>query len=391
MTALHAAALPPFDTVLLDSLMEERGLDLLLLSSKHNIQYMLGGYRFFMFDYMDAVGLSRYLPLLLYPRGRPDLVVYVGNPNEAFERDLGHLWPRDLQLKARGSLDAMSICVDRLTELHVPADRIGLELGFLPADAYHLLRSRFPGADMTDAVEVLEELRASKTAPELASLKRASDGVVEAMLATFSRIQPGQTKHDVAEILRQEETSRGLLFEYCLMTAGTSLNRAPSTQRLQEGDIISLDSGGNYRGYIGDLCRMGILGRPSPELEDALAEIDEIQLAARIPIRSGVLGGELFSAVEPLTTRQREGRLSFVAHGMGLISHEAPRLLHDGPIPYPAAHRTQPLQTGMVLSIETTLQHPRLGFIKLEDTVAVTDSGCEGFGDAGRGWNRCGG
>ncbi len=45
----------------------------------------------------------------------------------------------------------------------------------------------------------------------------------------------------------------------------------------------------------------------------------------------------------------------------------------------------------MVISIETTLLHPTRGFIKLEDTVAVTASGCEGFGDSGRGWNRAGG
>jgi hypothetical protein len=35
----------------------------------------------------------------------------------------------------------------------------------------------------------------------------------------------------------------------------------------------------------------------------------------------------------------------------------------------------------MVISIETAMAHPRRGFIKLEDTVAVTEEGCEGFGD----------
>jgi Xaa-Pro aminopeptidase len=215
--------------------------------------------------------------------------------------------------------------------------------------------------------------------------------VIDAMLATFSRIEPGQTKHDIVEILRREEVQRGLLFEYCLITAGTSMNRAPSDQRLQEGDIVSLDSGGNYSGYIGDLCRMGILGKPSAELENALAIIDEIQQAGRRPIRNGAIGRDIFATTAPLVSVKRDGRISFVAHGMGLISHEAPRLLDDGPIPYPASHRGQALETGMVLSIETTWQHPRLGFIKLEDTVAVTDGGCEAFGDAGRGWNRCGG
>ena len=50
------------------------------------------------------------------------------------------------------------------------------------------------------------------------------------------------------------------------------------------GDILSLDSGGNYKGYIGDLCRMAIQGEPDGELQQLLGEIDEIQLAARKPI-----------------------------------------------------------------------------------------------------------
>jgi hypothetical protein len=43
------------------------------------------------------------------------------------------------------------------------------------------------------------------------------------------------TKHDVVEHLRREETNRGLNFEYCLISAGASLNRAPSDQLLGAG------------------------------------------------------------------------------------------------------------------------------------------------------------
>jgi Xaa-Pro aminopeptidase len=45
------------------------------------------------------------------------------------------------------------------------------------------------------------------------------------------------------------------------------------------------------------------------------------------------------------------------------------------------------LQPGMVVSVETTLKHPKRGFIKLEDTIAVTGTGHQMFGEAGRGWN----
>lgn len=386
----NTAGKAPFDTGQLDRLMEEHGLDVLIVTSKHNVQYLLGGYRFFMFDYMDATGLSRYLPVVVYPRGRPDLVGYIGNPNEGYERDHGNLWPDHLDLRARGSADAMQYALDHIAAQSLAASSVGIESAFLPANSFELLQAKLPNATLSDCTIVLEELRAVKSSEEVDYLRIASEGVVDAMTATFSKIEPGQTKREAVEILRREEVSRGLNFEYCLITAGRDMNRAPSDQRIAEGDIVSLDSGGNYRGYIGDLCRMGMIGRPSAELEDSLAAIDEIQQAARVAIRAGAIGSEIFAATEALVAAPREGRLSFVAHGMGLISHEAPRLLEDGPIPYPAPYRTRALRAGMVLSIETTWQHPRLGFIKLEDTVAVTHDGWVAFGDDARGWNRIG-
>ncbi|WP_182086325.1 Xaa-Pro peptidase family protein [Aureimonas sp. ME7] len=380
----------PFDAAALDRLMEEAGLDVLFVTSKHNVQYLLGGYRFFMFDIMDATGLSRYLPIVVYPKGRPDLVAYVGNPNETFEHELGRLWPAHLRLRARGSVDAMHHGLDHLSKQGIRAESIGIEAGFLPADAFETLKRARPGARVADCVEVLESLRAVKTDVELHHLRTASERVVEAMRATFAWLEPGRTKREVVEFLRRQQTDRGLVFEYGLITAGKSFNRAPSDQRIGEGDILSLDSGGNYRGYIGDLCRMAVLGEPGAELEDALAFVGTVQQGARAPIRSGATGEDIFAAALPLTAGVREGRIGFVAHGMGLVSHEAPRLMDDGPIPYPARHRFHPLREGMVLSLETTWLHPRLGFLKLEDTVAVTSDGCEAYGDGARGWTRAG-
>jgi Xaa-Pro aminopeptidase len=87
---------------------------------------------------------------------------------------------------------------------------------------------------------------------------------------------------------------------------------------------------------------------------------------------------------------KHHNHMHFLAHGMGLVSHEAPRLTATGPVPYDAYDAERPLESGMVVSVETTLQHPQRGFIKLEDTVVVTDSGFEIYGEGGRGWNRGG-
>lgn len=77
----------------------------------------------------------------------------------------------------------------------------------------------------------------------------------------------------------------------------------------------------------------------------------------------------------------------FFAHGMGLISHETPFLMTNHPVAYEGVDAGNPLLPGMVLSVETTMLHPRRGFIKIEDTLAVTETGYEMFGMRGRGWN----
>ena len=67
--------------------------------------------------------------------------------------------------------------------------------------------------------------------------------------------------------------------------------------------------------------------------------------------------------------------LDFTAHGIGLVSHEAPRLTATGPVPYAPYDADRPLESGMVISIETALLHPARGYIKLEDTLLVSEVG----------------
>jgi Xaa-Pro aminopeptidase len=136
---------------------------------------------------------------------------------------------------------------------------------------------------------------------------------------------------------------------------------------------------------------MAIQGEPDAELEDLLGEIETIQRSAMAPIRAGAMGSVIYGAATPLVRQSKNhNHLHFLAHGMGLVSHEAPRLAPRGSMAYDPYDADYPLETGMVISVETTLHHPRRGFIKLEDTVAVTDTGFEIYGEGARGWNRGG-
>lgn len=381
----------PFDAALLDRLMEQSGMEVLLATSKPAVQYLLGGYRFHFFEHADAIGQSRYLPVLAYVRGQPERTGYVGHRMEKGQQAVEPLWVPEVRNVSGTSADAMRHAVEYLRSLGVASPRIGIEQPFLPADALQVLRDAFPNSALPDAVPVLERLRAVKTEAEIGKLRHASDSVIDAMLAVMRGHGPGTTKRALVEALKREEAARGLGFDYCLITAGPSLNRAPSEERWEAGGILSLDSGGHYQGYIGDVCRMAILGEPDAELEDLLAEVDAIQQAAFRAVRAGAAGGAVYEAAEAaLRQAPHRQHIDFLAHGMGLVSHEVPHLTATGPIPYAAEDAGRPLQANMVLSIETTLPHPQRGFIKLEDTVVVRPEGFEILGDRGRGWNRGG-
>lgn len=381
----------PFDAPLLDRLMAEAGMDALLVTSKHNVQYMLGGHRALFFDYMDAMGVSRYLPVLIYVRGATDKAAYVAHRLERNQLDLRPIWVPEVSTTVSGSLDAMARAVEKLKQLGLERGAIGIEFPYLPYDAAQALQAALPGAKLLDSRETLDILRGRKSAAELALVREASERVIESMQAVIAKLRPGMTKQQAADALKQEEVARGLVFEYCLITAGADMNRAPSDQVVRAGDILSIDSGGSYRGYIGDLARMAIVGEPDAELVDLLGEIETVQQAAFRPIRPGLMGREIYGAAHAALAQLPHGnQLDFVAHGVGMVTHEVPRLSNRAPSPYPDTDAHLPLQPGMVISVETTLKHPTRGFIKLEDTVAVVDGGHEVYANSLRGWNRAG-
>ena len=339
----------PFDANKLDALMEKEGADVLLASSKENVQYLLGGYKFFFFAHKDAIGVSRYLPILGYPRGAAEEAFYIGNVMEGWQQEVEPFWVPRRKNSQWHTDQAGKDAAEFIRKLGLEKGTVAIEKCFTPADTFTALQEELPDAKFIDAVSILEELRAVKRSHELVLLKEASEKIVECMLTVIKNTPAGTTTYDIAEQMRKEETQRGLNFEYCLTCTGPSYNRAPSNVRWEKGNILSLDSGGTMRGYLGDLCRMAVMGEPTALMKDLLCEIQAVQGAARSVVRPGVTGREIYAkALAEQAKCARKDEMVFLAHGMGIIQHEAPHLTSSGVVPYPATYEDRPLETGMV-------------------------------------------
>ena len=158
---VKASSTIPFDSARLDRLMDEAGMDVLIATSKHNVQYLLGGHRAFFFDYMDAMGLSRYLPVLVYAKGAPDKAAYFGHRLENFQRDNHPFWTPVQLCNNSGSVDTMQKAIEHIRKrghqdarhrrrIVVPAGRRRQgAAGCLPRQHVHRLPVR-AGADARD-------------------------------------------------------------------------------------------------------------------------------------------------------------------------------------------------------------------------------------------------
>jgi Xaa-Pro aminopeptidase len=203
-----------------------------------------------------------------------------------------------------------------------------------------------------------------------------------------TELTPGVTKLEILRRLRLEDAKRDLNFHYGLITVAPSLNRMPNEDRWLAGAALSIDSGTEKEGYVADLTRMAILGSPSAELRERLDDVTSVQNAFMQNLRAGVIGGVVFgAAMLALAACQHAPELKFTAHGIGLNQHEAPRFMSSPPDTGPGTYWNRPLLAGMVVSVETTMRSSTAGFIKIEDTVAITKTGFELFGGLGRDWN----
>jgi Xaa-Pro aminopeptidase len=128
--------------------------------------------------------------------------------------------------------------------------------------------------------------------------------------------------------------------------------------------------GATRNGYASDMTRMLHLGRPSQKIVRMYNAVLEAQLAAIDAVRAGVTAERVDRAARQTLKRQSLDRAftHSTGHGLGLEIHEAPRL---------GRRDKTLLEAGMTITIEPGAYIEGFGGIRIEDTVLVTQNGCE--------------
>jgi Xaa-Pro aminopeptidase len=189
----------------------------------------------------------------------------------------------------------------------------------------------------------------------------------------------GLTEKEIAgrieEAMRQAGFSRPAFDTIVASGPNSALPHASPTDRvLETGDPTVLDFGGVYSGYCVDLTRTVQLGGISGDMARLFEAVAEAQTAAIAAVRPGIRPSEVDRAARTVLERHGLGEAfgHGTGHGLGLEIHEEPRVGRAQ-----ANLPDDPLEPGVVITVEPGAYVPGTGGVRIEDDVLVTSDGCE--------------
>jgi methionyl aminopeptidase len=200
-----------------------------------------------------------------------------------------------------------------------------------------------------------------KSAAEIEKMRRAARIVVQVLRETGGQARPGVTTLDLEKFVEKRVAELGAKPAFkgyrgypCCLCASVNeqiIHGIPSTRRLQEGDILSLDLGVIVDRYIGDSALTVPIGEISESSKRLMRVTQEALELAIQKVRMGNRVGDISAAVEEYAVRNGYGVVrEFVGHGVGRELHEEPQVPNYG-----RAGHGPLLKEGMVLAIEPML------------------------------------
>jgi methionyl aminopeptidase len=122
----------------------------------------------------------------------------------------------------------------------------------------------------------------------------------------------------------------------------------PGSYRLKDGDVISLDVGVRYEGFVTDSATTVAVGEVPPDAEGLLKTTQQCLVAAAEQVRVGKRLGDIGHAIQSLAESRGYGVVrDLVSHGVGRKMHEDPQIPNYG-----RPGTGSRLQPGMTFAIE---------------------------------------
>lgn len=268
--------------------------------------------------------------------------------------------------------------------LGLDGKRIGVEPRQMRLLEFRHVKAGAPEADFPDASDVLVELRLRKDQAEIEAMRRAVKLAQDALEATIPLIKAGMTEKElsaelVTQLLKHGSESE-MPFSPIVSSGPNSANphASPTERELQAGDMLVVDWGATYDGYISDLTRTFAVREVDGEYKKIHEIVLEANAAGRSAAKPGVPCANVDRAARDVIEKAGYGQCFThrTGHGIGMEAHEDPYMRGDN---------QQVLEPGMAFTVEPGIYLPNRNGVRIEDNVVITETGADVLSDMPRG------
>ena len=341
--------------------LEARSLDALLVSQPES-RYYLSGYTGHDLPPRDSAGY-------LFITATDAILLTDPRTTEQADQEAPEF---EVVTYAAGNLGPRTVAE---TAARMRVGRLGFESIHLPYGIWSSIGGALPESTHFTPVDgLIDELRVLKDAKELACLQEAIDVLDRCLAHVVGRLEAGLTEREIARMVELYllEHADGPSFPSIVASGpNASIPHAvPSDRRIAEGEPLKIDIGARASGYCSDMTRTLCLGMPrDARLTEVHAVVLDAQQTAERQVRPGMTGREADALARETIARAgyAEAFLHGLGHGIGLEVHEPPWVSQS--------RGDEPLESGMVFSVEPGIYLPGWGGVRIEDLVVLQDAG----------------
>ncbi|MBB6454236.1 Xaa-Pro aminopeptidase [Salirhabdus euzebyi] len=301
-------------------------------------------------------------------------VVLVTQENALFITDFRYTEQATEQAKGYDIIEHKAPIVKEVAEQvdKLGLKRVGFEKDHMTFSTYEAYKNEVK-AELVPVSGIVEKLRLIKTEEEINIIKEACEIADAAFDHILGFIKPGVKEIEVSNELEFFMRSKGATsssFDIIVASGYRSaLPHGVATEKvIESGELVTLDFGAYYKGYCSDITRTVAVGEINDKLKEIYNTVLEAQLLGMQGLKSGITGKEADALTRDYITEKGYGDYfgHSTGHGIGLDVHEGPGL---------SFRNEQPLQPGMIVTVEPGIYVPNVGGCRIEDDALITEEG----------------
>ena len=335
----------------LKKILEENGLDGVLITNLTNIRYISG---------FTGSAAS----CLVTPKG------------QYFITDGRYIEQSKSQVKGFDRFIGMDSHLKQIKDNNLNPDglKIAFEGDHMSYSLYENMKEIFPNTNWNSTSMILEDLASVKDDFELDCIRTAVEITDVVYKEILPMLRPGYTEKQVANTMvsKYREYAEGEAYSPIVATGpnGALPHAIPTDREFQNGDFVVIDAAAKYAGYHADMTRTPVIGEATEKHREVYSIVKEAQQRGCDIAKAGVPCKSVDSATRDYIKEMGYGEYYThgTGHGLGLEIHTSPRF---------SPQSKQVLEANNVMTIEPGIYLAGWGGVRIEDDVIIGDDGCE--------------